>query len=131
MSQTASGFGLNAIGQIAVTVTDLPRAIAFYRDTLGMRFLFQAGTMVFFDCGGIRLLLGLPEAAGPAAGRISSVIYYKVADIQEAHKTLLARGVAFLSPPHVVARLADYDLWLAEFRDPDSNILALMSEVRH
>ena len=131
MSQTASGFGLNAIGQIAVTVTDLPRAIAFYRDTLGIRFLFQAGTMVFFDCGGIRLLLGLPEATGPAAGRISSVIYYKVTDIQEAHKTLLARGVAFLSPPHVVARLTDYDLWLAEFRDPDSNILALMSEVRH
>ncbi|MGH9862595.1 MAG: VOC family protein [Candidatus Acidiferrales bacterium] len=131
MSQSASSFGLNAIGQIGVTVADLPRAIAFYRDTLGMRFLFQAGTMVFFDCGGIRLLLGLPEAAGPAAGRISSIIYYKVTDIQEAHKTLVARGVAFLASPRLVARLADHDLWLAEFRDPDGNFLALMSEVRH
>jgi methylmalonyl-CoA/ethylmalonyl-CoA epimerase len=120
---------LGRIGQIAVNAHDLPRAVTFYRDTLGMRFLFEVPQMAFFDCAGIRLMLGLPSA--PAFDHPASIIYYRVDDIQAAHQALVARGVTFHEPPHVAARLPDSDLWLAFFRDTEKNVLALMSEVRH
>lgn len=123
------GFGLNQIGQIAVPVADIERAIAFYRDTLGMRFLFQAPPgLGFFDCGGVRLMLDAPAKA--QGGNNSSIIYYKVPDLQVAFETLSARGVGFEAKPHLIARLPDHELWMAFFRDPDGNLLALMSEVR-
>ena len=119
---------LNQIGQIFVNVKDLERAIAFYRDILGMTFLFQAPpNMAFFDCGGIRLMLSLPETA--EFDHPSTIIYYSVDDIQQAAAVLQARGVAFDGPPHVVARLPHADLWMAFLRDADRNPLALMSEV--
>lgn len=122
----STNFGLSQIGQIAITVTDVPRAIAFYRDTLGLKFLFEAPKLGFFDCGGIRLMLTLPEGA---SGTHASILYYKVPDIQQAHEVLSGRGVAFEGPPHLIAKMPDHDLWMAFFRDPDHNILALMSEV--
>ena len=118
--------GLSQIGQIAITVTDVPRAIAFYRDVLGLKFLFEAPNLGFFDCGGIRLMLTLPEGT---SGTHASILYYKVADIQQACDVLSGRGVVFDGPAHLIAKLPDHDLWMAFFRDPDSNILALMSEV--
>ena len=122
-------FGLGPIGQIAVPVADVGRAITFYRDVLGMRFLFQAPPgLGFFDCAGVRLMLDAPAKA--QAHNYSSVIYYKVADLQAAYDTLSARGVAFEAKPHLIAKLPDHELWMAFFRDPDENILALMSEVR-
>jgi methylmalonyl-CoA/ethylmalonyl-CoA epimerase len=125
----AAGFGLTSIGQIAVPVGDIGRAIAFYRDVLGMRFLFQAPPgLGFFDCAGVRLMLDAPAKAQP--GTHSSVIYYKVPDLQAAFETLSARGVVFEAKPHLIARLPDHELWMAFFRDPDGNLLALMSEVR-
>src|SRR5262245_55122356 len=127
-SPTAT-FGLVQIGQIAVPVSDIDRAIAFYRDTLGMRFLFQAPPgLGFFDCAGVRLMLDAPAKA--QAENYSSVIYYKVSDLQAAFETLSARGVHFEAKPHLLARLQDHELWMAFFRDPDGNLLALMSEVR-
>lgn len=121
-------FGLAAIGQIAVPVTDVARAVAYYRDTLGMRFLFQAPPgLAFFDCGGIRLMLDGPAKA--QAG-MSSVIYYKVDDLQEAYRTLSERSVQFESPPHLIATMPDHELWMAFFKDPDGNLLAIMGEVR-
>jgi methylmalonyl-CoA/ethylmalonyl-CoA epimerase len=125
------GFGVTRIGQIAMTVGDLPRAVAFYRDVLGMRFLFEAPpAMAFFDCGGVRLMLSLPEQAGPAAGQqFGAILYYAVDDIQEAAAALEARGVTFEQPPHVVARLPHGDLWMAFLRDLDGHLLAIMSEV--
>ena len=125
----AAGFGLTSIGQIAVPVGDIGRAIAFYRDVLGMRFLFQAPPgLGFFDCAGVRLMLDAPAKAQP--GTHGSVIYYKVPDLQAAFETLSARGVVFEAKPHLIARLPDHELWMAFFRDPDGNLLALMSEVR-
>jgi methylmalonyl-CoA/ethylmalonyl-CoA epimerase len=122
--------GLAEIGQIAVPVADVDRAIAFYRDVLGMRFLFKAPPgLGFFDCAGVRLLLDAPaKQAQPSAG--CSVIYYKVADIEGTFATLSGRGVIFEGKPHLIAKLPDHDLWMAFFRDPDGNLLALMSEVR-
>ncbi len=127
MTQPDTAFGLGRIGQIALTVTDVGRAVQFYRDSLGMRLLFQVPNMAFFDCEGIRLMLSIPEKAAEGS---SSVIYYKVADIQRAFETLTSRGVAFEGDPHLIAKLPDHDLWMAFFRDPDRNLLALMSEVR-
>jgi len=122
-------FGLDVIGQIAVPVSDIERAIAFYRDVLGMRFLFKAPPgLGFFDCGGVRLLLDAP--AKKQEKNFSSIIYYKVADLQAAFTTLSARGVVFEQPPELVARMPDHELWMAFFRDPDDNLLGLMSEVR-
>jgi methylmalonyl-CoA/ethylmalonyl-CoA epimerase len=129
----ADGFGLSRIGQIAMTVHDLPRAVAFYRDALGMRFLFEAPpALAFFDCGGVRLMMSLPEAQGEAAGeQFGAIIYYSVPDIREAAAALEARGVVFERPLHVVARLPHADLWMGFFRDPDRHLLAIMSEVAH
>ena len=124
----APGFGLAQIGQVAVPVNDIDRAVAFYRDVLWMRFLFQAPPgLGFFDCAGVRLMLDAPARA--RAGQ-ASVLYYKVTDIQAAFATLSARGVAFEAKPNLIAKLPDHDLWMAFFRDPDGNLLALMSEVR-
>jgi methylmalonyl-CoA/ethylmalonyl-CoA epimerase len=125
------GVGVSRIGQIAMTVGDLPRAIAFYRDVLGLRFLFEAPpAMAFFDCGGTRLMLALPEPAGAAAGRqFGAILYYTVDDIHRAAAALGGRGVVFEQPPHIVAPLPHADLWMAFFHDPDGQLLAIMSEV--
>ena len=120
--------GLDVIGQIAVPVMDIDRAVAFYRDTLGMKFLFQAPPgLGFFDCGGVRLMLDAPAKEQAGNG---SVIYYKVDDLQATFEVLSARGVNFDGEPHLIAKMPDHELWMAFFRDPDSNILALMSEIR-
>jgi len=117
---------LTQIGQISVTIHDLARAVAFYRDTLGMKHLFSAGTMAFFDCGGIRLMLALPEK--PEFDHPSSILYFKVDAIEAAAETLSARGVTFEARPHLVAQLPTHDLWLGFFRDSENNLLALMCE---
>jgi methylmalonyl-CoA/ethylmalonyl-CoA epimerase len=118
---------LRRIGQIAVVVRDVERAVAFYRDTLGLRLLFQAPPgLAFFDCGGVRLMLSRAENTAAA----TSIIYYTVDDIQQAYATLSARGARFIGEPHAVARMPDHDLWLAECRDSEENVLALMSEVQ-
>lgn len=124
---TTGDIHLGPIGQIAVNARDLERAIGFYRDVLGMTLLFQVPTMAFFDCGGVRLMLGLPSE--PAFDHAASVIYYRVDDIRAAHRTLAGRGVEFSSPPHLVAKLPDHDLWLAFFNDTEGNVLALMAEI--
>ncbi|MFI5253095.1 MAG: VOC family protein [Bacteroidota bacterium] len=121
-------FGLNQIGQIAIPVSDIDRSVSFYRDNLGMRFLFQAPPgLGFFDCGGVRLMLDAPAKANAGKG---SVIYYKVTDLQSAYDTLSVRGIVFGTGPHLVAKMPDHELWMAFFYDPDKNLLALMSEVK-
>jgi catechol 2,3-dioxygenase-like lactoylglutathione lyase family enzyme len=117
---------LSAIRQIALTVTQLDRAIAFYRDTLGMKLLFQVPNMGFFDCGEVRLMLTGSEKPGDGQ---SFVVYFKVPDIQQTFQAMMVRGVTFDRDPHLLARMPDHDLWMAFFRDPDRNLLALMSEV--
>jgi len=126
--EPAPVFGLSAIGQIAITVRDVARAVAFYRDTLGIQLLFQAPpNLAFFDCGGVRLMLTPEEKPGES---FSSILYFKVAEIQTAFRALQDRGVTFEQNPHLIARMPDHELWMAFFRDPDSNMLALMCEVR-
>lgn len=118
---------ISRIGQIAINAHDLERAVQFYRETLGLHFLFQVPQMAFFDCGGLRLMVGI--ASEPRFDHPASIIYYQVGDIGAAHRALADRGVTFEQPPHVVAKLDTHDLWLAFFRDTEGNVLALMSEV--
>ena len=83
--------------------------------------------MAFFNCGGVRLLVGV-RPAGQTANR-GSAVYFQVPDIRGAYSSLRDQGVRFKEEPHVVNRTARSELWLAEFCDPDGNQLALMSEV--
>jgi methylmalonyl-CoA/ethylmalonyl-CoA epimerase len=127
MKASNTTFGLNAIGQIAVTVTDIPRSVAFYRDVLGVPFLFEAPpNMAIFQAGDVRLLLGVAENE---TQNFSSIVYFRVDDIQAGYDTLRGRGVAFTHEPRLIHRGQQTDLWLAFFHDPDGNTLGLMSEV--
>ena len=122
-------FVLGELGQIGFTVSDVEKSTAFYRDTLGLKHLFSAPPgLAFFAAGNVRLMLSRPEK--PESERFTSVLYFKVADIQEAHDSLAARGVVFEAEPHRVARMPDHELWMAFFRDPDRNLLGLMCEKR-
>lgn len=118
---------LGPIGQISVNAHDLERAVAFYKDTLGLKHLFSVPSrMAFFDCNGVRLMLAIPER--PDLDHPSSILYFKVQDIEQAHEVLTSRGVHFETKPMLVAPMATHDLWLAEFRDSENNVLALMCE---
>jgi methylmalonyl-CoA/ethylmalonyl-CoA epimerase len=124
----AEGSGLSALGQVALPVRDVERSTAFYRDALGLPFLFEVPErMAFFDCGGVRLMLAVPE--GEASGTAGAVLYFRVEALEGAHRELVERGVEFVRPPHRVAELGAHELWMAFFRDPDGTLLALMSEV--
>ena len=127
MADAGKSLGLSEIGQIAVTVRDLESAVRYYRDVLGMQLLFEAPGMTFFKCGGVRLMLGTPESGGGEVG--GTIVYYRVADIQRAHKTLRERGAEFIRDPAVAHRAEGSELWLAFFRDVEGNVAALMSEV--
>lgn len=128
MASDTAVFGLGTIGQISMRATDLPRAVAFYRDVLGVRHLFDAGPeLSFFDCGGVRLMLSKPEKEFDHPG---SVLYFRVDDIHAAHRILSGRGVEFIDAPHLIARLPDHELWMTFLHDSEGNTLALMSEVR-
>lgn len=127
MSAAQAGLSISQIGQIAVNAKDVKRATAFYRDVLGMKFLFEAGDLAFFDCGGVRLMLTKPEKA--EFDHPGSVLYYRVRDLQAGYKILISRGVKFEGEPHLIAKLEEHDLWMAFFRDSENNLLALMSEV--
>ena len=118
---------LGQIGQISVNVQDFDRAVAFYKNTLGLKHLFAAlGRMAFFDCGGVRLMLAILER--PDLDHPSSILYFKVQDIEVAYEALVSRKVRFETKPMLVAPMTTHDLWLAEFRDSENNVLALMCE---
>ncbi len=117
------------IGQIAVVCKDVARASAFYRDTLGLRHLFDAGpNLSFFDCGGVRLMLTTAER--PEDAHASSILYFFVSGIEDTHRELSAKGVRFLDAPHLIARMPDHELWLAAFTDSEGNTMAIMEEKR-
>ena len=112
-----------------MVVKDLSRAVAFYRDVLGMTFLFQAPpALAFFDCGGVRLMLDVPEEK--EFDHPGSILYFKVDDIDAVYADLKVKGVEFRDAPHLIAKLPDHELWMAFFRDGEGNTLALMHEKR-
>lgn len=128
MAPTTAGttVALDTLGQIALTVSDVARATTFYRDTLGMPFLFAYPGLAFFRLGDVRLMLSLPEGSDPRS--MASPLYFRVRDIARVHAALAERGVTFRDAPHIVHRDATMELWMAFFSDPDGNLLALMEE---
>ncbi len=126
-AETGAKVSLGEIGQIAMTVHDLAASTEFYRDVLGMQFLYDAGTMAFFQCGSVRLLIGVGERP---AGPTGTIVYFKVEDIRATADELMAKAVNFIRAPHCVAKMPDHELWMAFIKDPEGNTLGLMSEVR-
>ena len=121
-----AAMAIGRLHQISMRVHDLDRAVRFYRDVLGVPFLFAVPPrLAFFDCGGVRLMLSIPE---PAFDHPGSVLYFAVDDIEAAYSALKTQGVPFKGAPHRIATLTDREVWLAEFNDTEGNPLALMSE---
>jgi methylmalonyl-CoA/ethylmalonyl-CoA epimerase len=127
MTTLPENIGISRLGQIAINVHDSARATAFYRDVLGLPLLFTAGTLSFFDCGGVRLMLSPAEK--PEFDHPSSILYFSVPDITIAYRKLHDSGVRMEGEPHLIAKMPNHDLWMTFFRDSEDNFLGLMSEV--
>jgi methylmalonyl-CoA/ethylmalonyl-CoA epimerase len=125
---TTAGIGIMGVGQVAVNVHDVKRAIGFYRDVLGLPFLFEIPKSAFFMAGGLRLMLSEPEK--PEFDHPASILYYRVADIRASYDALRAAGATLEDEPHLVARMPDHELWMFFFRDTENNLAGIMSEVR-
>ncbi len=121
-----TGLGIQNLGQLAIMVEDLERAIAFYRDVLGLKFWMQVPNMAFFHCGDVRLMLGLPE--NEDLRHRTSILYFRVPDTDVAEAALRAAGAEIAGPSHLVAHLPDHELWMAFFRDSERNLMAVMAE---
>jgi methylmalonyl-CoA/ethylmalonyl-CoA epimerase len=120
---------IDGLGQVALTVRDVERSVAFYRDVMGLRFLFApAPTLAFLAIGDVRLMLSAPE--GPFVPGGGTVLYLRVADIESEHAAMTQRGATFVDSPHLVARMPDHELWMCFLKDPDEHVLALMCEKR-
>jgi methylmalonyl-CoA/ethylmalonyl-CoA epimerase len=126
MESGTTAVHLEDIGQVALTVGNLEEAKAFYRDVVGMKFLFDAGTMAFFQCGTVRILIGTGDAQPGANG---TILYFRVPDIHSTCEALREKGAVFTQDPHLAARMKSHDLWLAFLKDPAGNTLGLMSEL--
>jgi catechol 2,3-dioxygenase-like lactoylglutathione lyase family enzyme len=129
MTSSAFPSGSPEIGQIALVVSDVAKATAFYRDVLGLTFLFPAGpNLAFLAAGSVRIMLSTPQGHGEVGK--NSILYYKVTDVVALHAALLARGATNERAPQLTARMPDHELWIGFVRDPDGNLVGLMEEKR-
>jgi methylmalonyl-CoA/ethylmalonyl-CoA epimerase len=126
ISEPLNEVHLQDVAQIALTVQNLAEAKTFYGDVLELKFLFDAGTMAFFQCGPVRLMIGEAEKPSVSEG---TIVYFRVADIEATARLLESRGISFVQQPHLAARMKSHDLWLAFLKDPAGNTLGLMSEI--
>ena len=127
MTASTANLEISGIGQIWIRVQDIERGTAFYRDVMGLPLLFRAGSMSFFDCGGVRLMLD--RASTPELDHPSSLLYFRVPDLDAAYKRLVDAGVKIEAPPRLIAPMPTHDLWMVAFWDSEGNIMQLMSEV--
>jgi len=120
---------IEGLRQIAVVVSDVERALRFYRDLLGLKFLFQpAPTLAFLDADGVRIMLSTPQGSGAVGA--NSILYFKVRDIEAAHADFVARGAASERAPQLTAKMPDHELWIGFLRDPDGNLVGVLEEKR-
>jgi predicted enzyme related to lactoylglutathione lyase len=128
-SPTPQPHAVLAIGQIAITVSDVAKATVFYRDVLGLKFLFGAGpNLAFLAAGAVRIMLTTPQGAGEVGK--NSILYFKVTDVVATHAAIIARGAVNEHAPRLVAKMPDHELWIGDVRDPDGNLVGLMEEKR-
>ncbi len=129
MANDSNATKLSAIGQIAVIVSDVEKALSFYRDALGLEFLFGAGPeLAFLNAGGIRLMLSTPQGAGSVGN--NSILYFKVTGIEDVYATIVERGAVSERKPQLVTKMPDHELWIGFLRDPDGNLVGVMEEKR-
>lgn len=120
---------VSEIGQIAITVSDVEKALGFYRDVLGLTFLFSpTPTLAFLSAGSVRIMLSTPQGAGAVGA--NSIVYFKVTNIEELFPILIARGATSERPPQLAAKMPDHELWIGFLHDPDGNLVGLMEEKR-
>jgi catechol 2,3-dioxygenase-like lactoylglutathione lyase family enzyme len=118
---------IEEIGQIGVTVGDVDKALAFYRDILGLEFLFKpADNLAFVAAGPVRIMLSTPQGAGAVGA--NSILYFKVRDIESTHADMVGKGAENERDPQMTARMPDHELWIGFLRDPDGNLVGLMEE---
>lgn len=121
--------GVAVIGQIAIVVSDVTKATAFYRDVLGLKFLFGAGpNLAFLAAGDVQLMLSTPQGHGEPGK--NSILYFKVEDLPATHAAIVARGAKNERAPQLTAKMPDHELWIGFVRDPDDNLIGLMEEKR-
>jgi methylmalonyl-CoA/ethylmalonyl-CoA epimerase len=128
MSSPVAATAITHIGQIAINIKDVDRAIDFYQNKLGLPMLFRAGDLAFFQSGQTRLMLSRAEKT--EFDHPSSIVYFFVSDLPSTHAEMRSRGVEFIDEPHLIAKMPDHDLWMTFFKDSEGNTLCLMSEVR-
>lgn len=120
---------LSEIRQIAITVSDVGAALPFYRDVLGLTFLFSpAPTLAFLAAGCVRIMLSTPQGAGKVGG--NSILYFTATDIAATHAAIVERGAKNEHAPQLAAKMPDHELWTGFVRDPDGNLIGLMEEKR-
>jgi len=120
---------LSRIGQIAVTVSSVEKALAFYRDILGLEFLFSPGpNLAFLRAGEVRIMLSTPQGSGSVGA--NSILYFHVAGVESAHQAFVSSGATSERPPQLAAKMPDHELWIGFLRDPDGNLVGLMEEKR-
>jgi predicted enzyme related to lactoylglutathione lyase len=120
---------LSEIRQIAITVSDVSTALPFYRDVLGLAFLFSpAPNLAFLEAGNVRIMLSTPQGAGTVGH--NSILYFTVTDIAATHAAIVERGAMNERTPQLAAKMPDHELWTSFVRDPDSNLIGLMEEKR-
>jgi methylmalonyl-CoA/ethylmalonyl-CoA epimerase len=125
-----SKVSLSKIRQVALPVNDVAEATRFYRDTLGMRHLFDAPPgLSFFDCGGVQLMLAAPAAQGKDGGEQHAVLFYDVSDIKDVHGRIKSSGAKSIEEPRVIARMNGREIWVSSFNDGQGNVVSLMSDV--
>lgn len=118
---------ISALGQVAITVSDISKALVFYRDTLGLHFLFSpTADLAFLKAGDTRIMLSTPQGAGRVGA--NSILYFKVSGIEEVHAEIVAKGATNERAPQLAAKMPDHELWLSFVRDPDGNLVGLMEE---
>ena len=118
---------ITSLGQLAIVVSDVPRALAFYRDVLGLQFLFApSDNLAFVACGATRIMLSTPQGHGEAGK--NSIPYFKVSGLEDFFAGALGRGAVFEREPRLIARMPDHDLWIGFLKDPDGNLVGLMEE---
>jgi methylmalonyl-CoA/ethylmalonyl-CoA epimerase len=125
-----NGVSLSRIKQIAIPVNSIEKAKVFYRDTLGLKHLFDAPpALAFFDCGGIQLMLAGPEGQGKDGPNQHPVLFYDVSDIKATHAKIKASGAESLEEPRVIARMNGREIWIGAVSDGQGNVVSLMSDV--
>lgn len=117
------------IGQIAITVSDVAKALPFYRDVLGLKSLFSPNpNLAFLAAGTVRIMLSTPQGSGQVGA--NSILYFKVSDIATAHAAMVQKGAVSDAIPHLIAKMPDHELWIGFLRDPEGNLVGLMEEKR-